>query len=194
MWVWVRDDKSALWQILQGSLYAKLCKGKGGSLICLIVDILCYMLLCYALPYNHKWLPSPLSVDWVRVLQPVLNIFLQIAPSPHSGLSGGWEERTKLREKITLKFINITLSIIPTAVTIKLMKLRSWNSRWSWRFTRPNFHQKMAEVIWALQIAVFGILLIGKPKKVYIFVNIGGPYGPICMNIAQVYLKPFEVV
>ena len=43
----------------------------------------------------------------------------------HSGSSGGWEERTKLREKVTLNLINNSLLIVPTAVTIKLMKLGS---------------------------------------------------------------------
>ena len=43
----------------------------------------------------------------------------------HSGSSGGWEERTKLREKVILKFMNITLPIVPTAATIKLIKLGS---------------------------------------------------------------------
>ena len=43
----------------------------------------------------------------------------------HSGSSGGWEERTKLREKVTLKFIGITLPIGPTAVTTKLIQLGS---------------------------------------------------------------------
>ena len=43
----------------------------------------------------------------------------------HSGVSGEWEERTMLREKVTLKFISITLPILPTAVTIKLIKLES---------------------------------------------------------------------
>ena len=45
----------------------------------------------------------------------------------HSGSSGGWEERTKLREKVTLKFTIPTLPIMPTAVTIKLIKLGSCN-------------------------------------------------------------------
>ena len=43
----------------------------------------------------------------------------------HNVSSGGWAERTKLREKVTLKFINIALPIVPTAFTIKLMKLGS---------------------------------------------------------------------
>ena len=41
----------------------------------------------------------------------------------HSGSSGGWEERTKLREKVTLKFTSPTLPIMPTALTITLIKL-----------------------------------------------------------------------
>ena len=40
----------------------------------------------------------------------------------HIGSSGGWKERTKLREKVTLKFISFTLPIVPTYVTIKLRK------------------------------------------------------------------------
>ena len=43
----------------------------------------------------------------------------------HSGSSGGWEERTKLRDKVTLKFTSPTLPIMPIAVKIKLMKLGS---------------------------------------------------------------------
>ena len=45
----------------------------------------------------------------------------------HSGSSGGLEERTKLREKVTLKLTSPTLPIMPTAVTIKLIKLGSCN-------------------------------------------------------------------
>ena len=35
-----------------------------------------------------------------------------------------WVKRTKLSEKVTLKFINNTLTIVPTAVTSKLMILK----------------------------------------------------------------------
>ena len=45
--------------------------------------------------------------------------------SRHSGSSGGWEERTKLREIVTLKFTSPTLPIMPTALTIKVIKLGS---------------------------------------------------------------------
>ena len=40
-----------------------------------------------------------------------------------------------------------------------------------------NFHQKMAKLIRALRIFVFGILVNKRSKKVYIFVGIGGPMG-----------------
>ena len=81
----------------------------------------------------------------------------------HSGSSGGWEERSKLREKATMKFINITLPIVPATVKIKLIQLGSWNFTWSSRFTIPNFHQKTTKEFWALRIAAFCILLNGHP-------------------------------
>ena len=68
-----------------------------------------------------------------RLIQIVIHIQIEIVkkihetPQNHSGSSGGWEERTKLREKVTLKFTSPTLPIMPTAVTIKLMKLGSCN-------------------------------------------------------------------
>ena len=39
------------------------------------------------------------------------------------GSSRGWEERNKLKEKAALKYINITLPIVPIAITIKLIEL-----------------------------------------------------------------------
>ena len=43
----------------------------------------------------------------------------------HSNSSGGWEQITKLNKKATLKSINTTLLIAPTAVTLTIMKLGS---------------------------------------------------------------------
>ena len=45
--------------------------------------------------------------------------------SNHSDLKGGWNDRTKLREKDALKFIDITLRIAPTVVSLKIIKLGS---------------------------------------------------------------------
>ena len=43
----------------------------------------------------------------------------------HSAPSGGWEQIVKLSKKATLKFINTTLLIAPTAITFTIMKLGS---------------------------------------------------------------------
>ena len=55
----------------------------------------------------------------------VISSFSVLFRDMHSGSSGWWEERTKLREKVTLKFTSPTLPIMPTAFKIKLMKLGS---------------------------------------------------------------------
>ena len=48
-------------------------------------------------------------------------------PKPTVVHQVGGRRGAKLREKVTLKFISITLPIVPTVVTIKLIKLGSCN-------------------------------------------------------------------
>ena len=84
---------------------------------------------------GHYWAPGPKLHFLKMAFVPKVHFYNNITHTcqkctevliiHHSGSSGGWDERTKLRENVTLKFTSPTLPIMPTAVTIKLMKLGS---------------------------------------------------------------------
>ena len=63
-------------------------------------------------------------------------------------------ERTELS---SLNFIDTTLIIEPSAVTLRLMKIRS-------EITITNFHQTIVKVILALYINILGVSLNRNPK------------------------------